>query len=221
MLNLELGLKKKTLAKFSHTPLKKKSVYKKGFMRLKKNRAYRLFSSRAFNLWRTQFRFTVRLRALKIKFQLIGKLLLRHFKMNKHFFKKRSTLSYIEKLQKRNYTVTCRKNMRFFYIIERRLLVVLARLYITRIVLQDQLKFLIVNGYVSVDNEVIKTPYHLVQHKSIIRVLKSIPRTLSRVPKILLRRNLRWSFYKRAIRRRRFLRANRPFRQRTKRRDWH
>jgi ribosomal protein S4 len=120
--------------------------------------------------------------------------------MNKHFFKKKSTLSYIEKLKNRNYAITCRKNIRFFYIIERRLLVVLARLCITRIVAQDQLKFLIQNGYISVDNETIKNPYYLAPHKAIIRVLKTIPRVLSKVPKSLIINNLRWLFYKRCRR---------------------
>jgi len=111
--------------------------------------------------------------------------------MNKHFFKKKSTLSYIKKLKSRTYSIKSRKNLRFFYIIERRLLVVLARLYIVRVVAQDQLRFLIVNGYISIDNEIIKNPYYLIQHKSIIRVVKSIPRILSRVPKVLLTNNLR------------------------------
>jgi ribosomal protein S4 len=117
--------------------------------------------------------------------------------MNKHFFKKKSTLSYVDKLKRRSYAITCRKNIRFFYIIERRLLVVLARLYITRVVVQQQLRFLIKSGYISVDNEVIKTPYHLVQHKSIIRILKTIPRAFSKVPKSLVINNLRWLYYKR------------------------
>jgi ribosomal protein S4 len=82
--------------------------------------------------------------------------------MNKHFFKKKSTLSYVDKLKRRNYAITCRKSIRFFYIIERRLLVVLVRLYITRVVAQQQLRFLIKNGYISVDNEVIKNEYYLV-----------------------------------------------------------
>jgi ribosomal protein S4 len=172
-------------------------VRKKAFVRVKKNRAYRLFGSRAFNLWRSHFRFTVKLKFLQIKFQLIGKLLLRNFKMNKHFFKKKSTLSYVHKLKSRNYSITCRKNIRFFYIIERRLLVVLARLYITRIVAQHQLRYLITNGYISVDNEIIKNPYYLAPHKAIIRVLKTIPRALSKVPKLLITNNLRWLYYKR------------------------
>jgi hypothetical protein len=189
MLTLELSLKKKA----TRVPKGKKQriVRKKPFFRIKKNRAYRLFGSRIFNLWRSQYRFTVKFRLLHIKFQLIGKLLLRNFNMNKHFFKKRSTLSYIERLRRRNYTIKCQKNISFFYIIERRLLVVLSRLYITRIRVSDQIKFLIVNGYISVDNEVIKNPLFLTYHKSLIRVVKTLPRALSRVPKLLIMNNLR------------------------------
>jgi hypothetical protein len=197
MLILESALKKKQVRR----DFIKKAVRKKAFVRIKKNRAYRLFGSRAFNLWRSQYRFTVKLKLLKIKFQLIGKLLLRNFKMNKHFFKKKSTLSYIDKLQQRNYTVTCRKNIRFFFIIERRLLVVLARMHVTRIVMQGQLLYLIKNGYISIDNQITTNPYFLTPHKSIIRILKTIPRVLSRVPKSLVTNNLRWLYYKRARKR--------------------
>jgi hypothetical protein len=135
---------------------------------------------------------------LRIKFQLIGKLLLRNFKMNKHFFKKKSTLSFIEKLKRRNYTIKSRKNIRFFYIIERRLLVVLARLYVNRIALPDKLRFLIEKGYISVDNETTRNPYHLTPHRAIIRVIKRIPVVLSRMPKRLVISNLRWLYYKRS-----------------------
>jgi ribosomal protein S4 len=193
MLNLESSLKKKTLIK----PRVVRGKRKKAFVRVKKNKAYRLFGSRSFNIWRSHLRFTLKLKLLKIKFQLIEKLLLRNFKMNKHFFKKRSTLSYVKKLKSHSYLVKCRKNIRFFFIIERRLLVVLARLYITRIVAQDQLKFLILNGYISVDNEIVKNPYYLAPHKAIIRILKTIPRSLSKVPKTLITINLRWLYFKR------------------------
>jgi hypothetical protein len=193
-----MGLKKKNLIKAkTAVPQQKRNPRKKAFIRLKKNKVYRLFSSRAFNLWRSRFRFNVKLKLLKIKFQLIGKLLLRNFKMNKHFFKKTSTLSFIEKLKKRSYTIKCRKNIRFFYIIERQLLVVLGRLCLTRIVAPDNLRFLIKNEYISVDNEIIKNPHYLTQHRAIVRVVKTIPRRLSRVPKSLILNNLRWLYYKR------------------------
>jgi hypothetical protein len=117
--------------------------------------------------------------------------------MNKYFFKKKSTLSYIEKLKNQNYTIKSRKNIRFFYVIERRLLVVLARLCIARITVQDQLRFLIESGYISVDNEIVKTPYYLTPHEAILRVLKTIPRALTRLPKLLIMNNLRWLYYKR------------------------
>jgi len=142
----------------------------------------------------------VKIKLLSIKFQLIAKLLLRNFKINKHFFQKQSTLSYIKKLRSGSYAVTCKKNLRFFYIIERRILVVLARMQITRIVLQDQIRFLILSGYVSVDNEVVKTPNYLAPHSSIVRILKTIPRGLSRVPKSLILNNLRWLYNKRSQR---------------------
>jgi ribosomal protein S4 len=117
--------------------------------------------------------------------------------MDKGFFKKQSTKSYIEKLKNRNYTIKSRKNVRFFYIIERRLPIVLSRLYLTRIVVQDQLQYLIANGYISVDNEIIKTSNYLVPYKAIIRVLKSIPYAFSKVPKLLITNNLKWLYYKR------------------------
>ena len=117
--------------------------------------------------------------------------------MDKRFFKKQSTRSYIEKLKNRNYAIKSRKNIRFFYIIERRLPIVLSRLYLTRIVVQDQLQYLISNGYISVDNEIVKTRTYLVPYKSIIRVLKSIPYAFSKVPKFLITNNLKWLFYKR------------------------
>jgi F-type H+-transporting ATPase subunit c len=194
MLGLESSLKKKQLL----VSLQKKTPYKQGFFRRKKNKAYQLFSGRAFNLWRSHLVFNVKLKLLSIKFQLIAKLLLRNFKINKHFFQKQSTLSYIKKLRSGSYTVSCKKNLRFFYIIERRILVILARIHITRIVLQDQIRFLILNGYVSVDNEVVLTPNYLAPHRSIIRILKTIPRGLSKVPKSLLLNNLRWFYNKRA-----------------------
>jgi ribosomal protein S4 len=214
MLSLEAGLKKKKLIKPRVASIKRTPKRRKAFIRVKKNKAYRLFGSRAFNLWRGQFRFTVKLKLLQIKFQLIGKLLLRNFKMNKHFFKKKSTLSYVAKLKSRSYLVKCRRNLRFFYIIERRILVVLARLYITRIARQGQLLFLIRGGYVSVDNAVIKNPYHLVQHKCIIRVIKTVPRALARVPKSLIINNLRWLFYRRSRRARRYKHWKLYFRRR-------
>jgi hypothetical protein len=198
MLWLESGIKKKKIGK----PLEKKNIIvrKKAFFRIKKNRAFRLFGSRAFNLWRSQFRFTVKLKSLRLKFLLIGKLLLAHFKMNKHFFKRRSTLAYIEKLRRRNYSIKCRKTISFCYIIERRLLVVLSRLCITRIKQPQEILFLISNGYISVNNETVKDPLHLTQQNAIIRVLKTIPRALAKVPKASLTNNLRWLFFKRARR---------------------
>ena len=135
---------------------------------------------------------------MSIKFQLIAKLLLRHFKINKHFFQKQSTLSYIKKLRSGSYTISCKKNLRFFYIIERRILVILGRMNITRIVLQDQIRFLILGGYVSVDNEIVSTPSYLAPHSAIIRILKTIPRGLSRVPKSLILNSLRWFYNKRS-----------------------
>jgi ribosomal protein S4 len=144
-------------------------------------------------------RFNLRLKLLKIKFQLLEKILLRHFKMNKHFFKKKSTLSFIKKLKSSNYSIKSRKNVRFFFIIESKLLVILARLCITRIVRDLQLRILITNGYISVDNEIVKNPLYLTKHGSIIRVLKAIPRFLSRVPKSTLTNSLKWLFYKKRI----------------------
>jgi ribosomal protein S4 len=120
--------------------------------------------------------------------------------MNKHFFKKQSTLSYIEKLRRRNYSIKCRKTISFCYIIERRLLVVLTRLCITRIKQPQELRFLIHNGYISVNNKTIKDPQHLTPHTAIIRILKTIPRVLAKVPKSSLTNNLRWLFLKRARR---------------------
>jgi ribosomal protein S4 len=191
MLSLESCLKKKRVVKPQN-----RDVRKKAFVRIKKNKAYRLFGSRTFNLWRSQFRFTVKLQLLKLKFRLVGKLLLRHFKINKHFFRKKSTLSYVEKLKRRNYSIKCSKNLRFFYIIERRILIVLARMYVTRVVIQPQLRFLIQNGYVSVDNETIQNPSYLVPHRAIIRVLKGIPYAFAKSPKSLVLNNLRWLYYK-------------------------
>ena len=213
MLSLESSLKKKKLIKSAG----QKRSRKKPYIRVKKNRVYRLFGSRAFNLWRSQFRFTVKFKLLHIKFQLIGKLLLRNFNMNKHFFKKRSTLSYIERLRRRNYTIKSRKSLSFFHIIERRLLVVLARLHITRIRMPDQIKFLIWNGYVTVDNAVIKNPLYLTEHRSLIRIVKTIPRSLSRVPKVLIMNNLRWLFYKRSHRKSNL----KPWLVSLKRRSWY
>ena len=111
--------------------------------------------------------------------------------MNKHFFKKRSTLSFIEKLKSTNYAIKSRRNIRFFFLIEGRLLVILARLNIARIVRQVQLNTLIIQGYISVDNEIVKNPLYLVRHQAILRVLKTIPRILSRIPKSLLINNLK------------------------------
>jgi hypothetical protein len=118
--------------------------------------------------------------------------------MNKHFFKKKSTLSFIEKLRRRNYNIKSRKNISFFYIFERRLLIVLGRLYLTRISGRDKLRFLIENGYISVDNERVKNPLYLTQHRAIIRVIKTLPIRMSKVPKKLIINNLRWLYYKRS-----------------------
>jgi hypothetical protein len=118
--------------------------------------------------------------------------------MNKHFFKKKSTLSFIEKLRRRNYNIKSRKNISFFYIFERRLLIVLGRLYLTRISGRDKLRFLIENGFISVDNETVKNPLYLTQHRAIIRVIKTLPIRMSKVPKKLIINNLRWLYYKRA-----------------------
>jgi hypothetical protein len=214
MLSLELSLKKKQLSKVVS---QKKTVRKQGFFRRKKNKAYRLFSGRGFNLWRSHLRFNVKLKLLSIKFQLIAKLLLRHFKINKHFFQKQSTLSYIKKLRSGSYTISCKKNLRFFYIIERRILVILGRMHITRIVLQDQVRFLILGGYVSVDNEIVSTPSYLAPHSAIIRILKTIPRGLSKVPKSLILNSLRWFYNKRS-------RANKEIKfwsLHKKQRPWH
>ena len=49
MLSLESGLKKKKVVKPSISQ-KTRSIRKKSFIRIKKNRAYRMFGSRAFNL---------------------------------------------------------------------------------------------------------------------------------------------------------------------------
>jgi ribosomal protein S4 len=111
--------------------------------------------------------------------------------MNKHFFKKKSTLSFIEKLRRRNYTIKSRKNISFLYIFERRLLVVIGRLYLTRIAAAANLRFLIENGYISVDNELIRNPYYLTPHRAIIRVIKTLPLRMSKVPKRLIMNNLR------------------------------
>jgi hypothetical protein len=193
MLCLELGLKKKLLRQ------EKKKV-RKAFVRIKKNKVYLLVGSRAFNMSRSRFRFNVKLKLLKIKFQLVGKILLRNFKMNKHFFKKKSTLSFIEKLRRRNYTIKSRKNISFFYMFERRLLVVLGRLYLARITASGNLRFLIENGYISVDNEIVKSPLYLTPHRAIIRVIKTLPRRMSKVPKRFLTNNLKWLYYKRSRR---------------------
>jgi ribosomal protein S2 len=194
MLVLESSLKKKKILK---TFGLKKKARRKPFFRVKKNRAYRLFGSRQFSIWRSHTRFNLKLKLLKIKFQLLEKILLRNFKMNKHFFKKRSTLAFIERLKSANYSIKCRKNIRFFFIIEGRLLVVLARMYIVRIVKQIELRILITQGYISVDNEIVKNPLYLTRHNSILRVLKRIPRIFSKLPKSLLLNNLKWLFYKR------------------------
>lgn len=133
----------------------------------------------------------MRLKSLRIKFSLIEKILLKNFGLNTHFFKKQGTLSYIEKIKRRNYSIKSRKNARFFYVIERRLLIVVSRLYITRIVVLSHLKFLIENGYVSVDNVVVKNTLFLVPYKGIVRILKTIPHAMSKVPRFLFIGNLR------------------------------
>jgi hypothetical protein len=141
--------------------------------------------------------------------------------MNKHFFERRSTLSYIAKLRAHNYAANSPKTIRFCYLIERRLIVVLARMYITRIKAKDQLQLLITAGYVSVDNEIIMNPLYLTRAQAILRVVKSIPRVFSRVPKTTVLSNLLW-LYRRRLRR--YLRAKKKnktrFKVRPRPRPW-
>jgi hypothetical protein len=111
---LKKKIQKKNNKKFSFKLNKKK----KGFFRLKSSKPLKLFGGKFYNIAK---RFKVRHRRINLRLNLIGKILMRYCKFKPNLLTRHSSYSFINRLKKNTNLIQYKKNLRFFFILERRL----------------------------------------------------------------------------------------------------
>lgn len=114
--------------------------------------------------------FKLKVKKWNLKKLLIQKVILTYLRLKSNFFKKYSTISYLNKLKKINYLVTHNKNLTFFSILENRLKTIIFRARIGTLKKHKQI-ISIKKGLILVNNRTIKNPLYLVPKNSIIRRL--------------------------------------------------
>jgi hypothetical protein len=98
-----------------------KSKKKKGFFRLKSSKPLKAFGGRFYNI---NNRFKVRLRRVELRLSLINELLMRYCKLPTKLLVKYSTRTYISGMRKSTELVQYKKSVRFFFVLERRLQII-------------------------------------------------------------------------------------------------